>query len=364
MSTSQNNNSDGNDTTTLAVHTGNRAPIVGCDEKITEGRTETLDGQTTASDGQSVMPAEDAIMVASGDHMVTNEQSLMIAATEEAAMVVSVDPEVCPLSAFVSADEAVLSDSSGTPLKTVPATPVTPCKAFLSPAESSPGVFSPGHGENKTREASASAGGASVDMDVGMSARSRRVAGRRKAVVEDDGETQTLMSATSADEASSMAASSSRARNKGVKRKNRRTEKDKDRKYEETIEEWNSEEKKKKRKGKKKEIGKKDTPEELSNGKCGEPKGVVELVFEDMTSAVLGGAILEWINRIDEIRVKSKNFQGKLSGEMKKCAAKIKEGTALLVTRSEATGDPHFLRMRNSELATQLRGALWSSSEN
>lgn len=82
---------------------------------------------------------------------------------------------------------------------------------------------------------------------------------------------------------------------------------------------------------------------------------MVEHVFEDMSSSVLGGAILEWANRVEEIRMKSRNFQGKLSGEMKKCVIKIKEGTALLVARSEATGDPHFLRMRNTELATQLR---------
>lgn len=37
------------------------------------------------------------------------------------------------------------------------------------------------------------------------------------------------------------------------------------------------------------------------------------------------------------------------------CVGKIKEGTALLVIRSEATGDPDFLRMRNSELAARLR---------
>lgn len=81
----------------------------------------------------------------------------------------------------------------------------------------------------------------------------------------------------------------------------------------------------------------------------------MEHVFEDMSSSVLGGAISEWADRIDAIRVKSKNLQGKLNGEMKKCVAKIKDGTALLVARSVATGDPQFLRMRNSELTSQLR---------
>lgn len=53
--------------------------------------------------------------------------------------------------------------------------------------------------------------------------------------------------------------------------------------------------------------------------------------------------------------MKSRNFQGRLNGEMKRCVIKIKDGTAALVARSEATGDPQFLRMRNSELVTQLR---------
>lgn len=82
---------------------------------------------------------------------------------------------------------------------------------------------------------------------------------------------------------------------------------------------------------------------------------MVDLVLEDMSSSVLGGAMSEWANRVEEIRAKSKNIQSKLSGEMRKCITRIKDGTALLVARSEASGDPHFLRMRNNELATQLR---------
>lgn len=50
-------------------------------------------------------------------------------------------------------------------------------------------------------------------------------------------------------------------------------------------------------------------------------------------------------------------MQGKLSGMIKKSVAKIKEGIALLVVRSMATGDPQFLRMRNTELVAQLREA-------
>lgn len=55
------------------------------------------------------------------------------------------------------------------------------------------------------------------------------------------------------------------------------------------------------------------------------------------------------------MRKKSKNLHGKFSGDMKSFLAKIKEGAALLVVRSEAVGDPQFLRMRNTELTTRLR---------
>lgn len=54
-------------------------------------------------------------------------------------------------------------------------------------------------------------------------------------------------------------------------------------------------------------------------------------------------------------RKRSKNLHGKFSGDMKNLLAKIKEGTALLVVRTEAVGDPQFLRMRNSELTTRMK---------
>lgn len=117
-----------------------------------------------------------------------------------------------------------------------------------------------------------------------------------------------------------------------------------------------------KRKGKKKEVGSRETLEEVeSEGAHAEPKGVVDQALEAMSSSVLGGAMKEWVDRIDEIRIKSKNLQGKFSGDMKRCVTKIKEGTTLMMIRLEATGDPHFLRMRNSELASHLREA---QSEN
>lgn len=157
------------------------------------------------------------MVVASGDQAV---------AAEEAAMVVSVDPTVCPLSAFLSADEAAWSESSPAPMSSVPDTPLMPRRDFVSAAESSSSVSQRRRKGCEVREPDAERD-ADVDGGESVSARvrSRRIAGRKQAVAVDDSETQTSMSITSVDEDDMMAASSSRTRNKGVKR-NRETVKD------------------------------------------------------------------------------------------------------------------------------------------
>lgn len=240
-----------------------------------------------------------------------------VPAVEEALMVVSGDPAMCSFSsAFMSADETAVS---GSPL------PAAVIPALLVPEK---------------------------EEDEEISWKGKRVAGRRQAVVDDDDESQSSMSAVSVDGDTSLA-SSSGIKRKGFKR-GRRAMKDADLDDERKTDNGSSMERKKRRKGKKKEV--KVTPEEeVSDGKCGEPKGIIEQALDDLSSSVLGGAIMEWANKVDEIRVKSKNLQGKLNGEIKRCVTKIKEGTTLLVIRSEATGDPHFLRLRNAELASQLR---------
>lgn len=321
--------------------------------------TETIDRQaltTTAPDERIILTNDgltetltirEVMDVIGSDPMVVDEQAVISTAVEEAAIMVDVDPLACPLStSFLSADEAVLSPSSGTPRKSVSAIPLTPRRDFLSAAESTPDASGLGGSTNIEREVSA-------DGDSGMRLR-KRIVGRKLAVVEDDEETQTSKSSTSEDEEILTTASSSRTGNRGIKR-GRKTEKNKDRKHEKWTEEGSSMERTRKKKGKKKVHERKDTPEELSDGEHGEPKGVVDLVLEDMTSAVLGGAITRWADRVEDIRSKCKNIQGKLSGEIRKCMIRIKDGTALLVARSEASGDPKFLRLRNSELDSRLR---------
>lgn len=309
-----------------------------------DGRTLTLDTQIAMTSRTEIVFVEEAMPP------ITGEESL----------VVEVDPLMCFPSApaSVPAYETVRNDGSAPLVGLVPsssAATLVPCEDFMSAVESSPSVSGLGRIGSRTRRADDDVGyevDRDEDSEIKTSPKSKKVVGRKRAVVAEDSDVQSSMSVTSAYEDESMTASSSKK--KGVKR-GREMEKEKDQGKEGKSEEKSSVERKKKRKIKKKESGKKDTPEEEMEGKSGEPKGIVDPVLEDLSSSVLSGAILEWINRIDEIRVKSKNFQGRLSGEMKRCVNQIKEGTILLAARSEATGDPQFLRMRNSELVTQLR---------
>lgn len=320
--------------------------------------TETTDGHvltTMATDEQTVDDDGQANIISMGERMgmidvdsILDEQPILVIDEDDTMMVLEVDPLLCPMPTYLSAgeEEAVLSPSTGSPMKSVSVTPVTPRRDFLSAVESSsPAVSGLGGGTSKIRETNV---GDVMEVDL---KKKKKVIGRRLAVVEDDGETQTSECSSSIDGDALTTASSSRVRNKGTKR-GRGAEKDLD--FTGSLEEESSESRGKK-KGKKRKAVKKDSPEEvLSDGECGEPKGIVDLLLEEMSSSVLGGSMMEWVNRVEEIRVKSRKFQGRLSGEMKKCMGKIKEGTALLVARAEATGDPQFLRLRNSELDSRL----------
>lgn len=341
MSSPTNTNPDGIIMTTLGTQ---RTLSDERSSEMLEGELIVLDGQSAVSNVPTVTTNTDETLVdsatAGGDPLLLEDPLAMTPSPEEVTMVVDVDPATCALPAAKVDDEAVLSPSSSSPLRSVVGTPGTPLRDFLSTVDSSPDI--PGRGNPKSREA--------TETETEIGTRTRKVVGRRLVVVEDDDESQSSTVSMSLDEGL-MSTSSSLFRTKGVKR-SRKPEDRKDKKK--RTEEDSDEEKKKKRKGKKK-VGKKDTPEELSDGKSGEPKGVADHVLEDMSSSVLGGAIFEWTSRIDDIRVKSKNLQGRLNGEMKKCVKNIKEGTAILVARSVATGDHQFLRMRNSELDSRLR---------
>lgn len=300
---------DGNIMT--AMDNDNRTMIT----KEEEERDMTLDSLARATGDQAqAMMGGDVVAITAGDLPVVTAVPVVaaveeVSTMEEVPMVGSVDPAMCSFSsAFMSADETVVSGD-----------PIDPLAAAVIPASLVP-----------EKEESEEIGG-----------KGKRVVGRKQAVVDDDGESQSSKSAASADGDASLA-SSSGVKRKGFKRGRRtlRDVKDVDYAEEGKSDSESSVERRKKKKGKKGEV--RVTPEEeMSDGKNGEPRGIIEQALEDLSSSVLGGAIMEWASKIDDIRVKSKKLQGKFSGEIRRCVIKIKEGTTLLVIRSEATGDPH-----------------------
>ncbi|XP_029177940.1 uncharacterized protein LOC114945803 [Nylanderia fulva] len=78
----------------------------------------------------------------------------------------------------------------------------------------------------------------------------------------------------------------------------------------------------------------------------------VEELYSAPISEVRASAI-EWLNDIDTIRINS-NYQGALSGQIRKRVNVIKEILRVLGEKIEDTGDPSYLRRRNSELAAEL----------
>lgn len=68
------------------------------------------------------------------------------------------------------------------------------------------------------------------------------------------------------------------------------------------------------------------------------------------------GAIgLDCLASIESMRSKSKNLQGGVSGKMRRDLDRAKEVINTLIFKSEAAGDPSFLKMKNKELTAQIR---------
>lgn len=65
----------------------------------------------------------------------------------------------------------------------------------------------------------------------------------------------------------------------------------------------------------------------------------------------------EWIDEIDEMRIKSGHLQGGISGDIKWRLNKIKMSVGILAQRAEDTRDVEFLRRRNAELEAQIKAA-------
>lgn len=84
---------------------------------------------------------------------------------------------------------------------------------------------------------------------------------------------------------------------------------------------------------------------------------VVPVVPPDMPSmaaSALGAEGIEWINEIEICRVKSGHIQGMISGRVKNRLLLLRDVITILVGKTEASGDPTYLRRRTSELSRQL----------
>lgn len=76
--------------------------------------------------------------------------------------------------------------------------------------------------------------------------------------------------------------------------------------------------------------------------------------LQSLHSSALGAQAIGWAREVDELRVRSGNIKGNISGVMKVKLARIGEALAILVSRIEDTGDPQYLRMMAKELGAQI----------
>ncbi|XP_046742523.1 uncharacterized protein LOC124409151 [Diprion similis] len=93
-----------------------------------------------------------------------------------------------------------------------------------------------------------------------------------------------------------------------------------------------------------------DSPEET-------PQGVGLIEHRVMSAADLGALIREWLDEIDDIRIRCRSMQGKLSGDMKKRVAWARQALLTLTCKAEGASEPSLLQTRNSELEAQLQKA-------
>lgn len=88
----------------------------------------------------------------------------------------------------------------------------------------------------------------------------------------------------------------------------------------------------------------------LSGAEDDAPSELDNMHVEDIGERVIG-----WIEVLECMRRKSLNLNGKISGNMKKLFERLKYAVSLLITRSEAKGDPLYLAQRNKELNVLLK---------
>lgn len=80
--------------------------------------------------------------------------------------------------------------------------------------------------------------------------------------------------------------------------------------------------------------------------------------LESRSSKTIEKSAIKCLKNLDAIRIKSKKLQGILSGIMKQDFEYLKVVVQVLAARTEAKGDPQFLRSHNAELEAQLRASI------
>lgn len=77
--------------------------------------------------------------------------------------------------------------------------------------------------------------------------------------------------------------------------------------------------------------------------------------FATVKVQTLGDRLINWLKEIDEMRGKSRNLQGGISGAMKRNIRLSILAVQDIVTRSDQQGDSSYLRSMNAEITAELR---------
>lgn len=69
----------------------------------------------------------------------------------------------------------------------------------------------------------------------------------------------------------------------------------------------------------------------------------------------MGALGLNCLDRVENMRARSKNLQGGISGKMRRRdLERAKDVINILIFKSEASGDPAYLKIKNRELSAKI----------
>lgn len=73
-----------------------------------------------------------------------------------------------------------------------------------------------------------------------------------------------------------------------------------------------------------------------------------------MVATNVGALGLDCLERVENMRARSKNLQGGISGKMRRDLERAKEVINTLIFKSEAFGEPAYLKIKNRELSAEI----------